>query len=151
MKYSPDQSWTLEIYCRPHAGRSFAWCTIAFVLFMLPSDNTLASVEMHVRPISPVMSDLGSLNALLREDHDVSVFVMLRDVREKRDIRIRASLPLLDDWLPGLLTGPCVCADRCRKVGPSSFARSDPRGDASSPPARPLHRAVSLVLLHMLL
>jgi hypothetical protein len=77
---------------------------------MLPSVDTLTSIAAHKRIIVCVRLKIGSVDALLQQDHSKSIFVPLGDVDEKHDTEMSARLAFLYGWLSGLLIGLCVTA-----------------------------------------
>jgi hypothetical protein len=74
---------------------------------MLPSVNTPASIAAHKGPIVYVSLEVGLLDALLREDHGASIFVLLARVDGGHGILLGARLVFLYGWL-------CVEIDRYR-------------------------------------
>jgi hypothetical protein len=72
---------------------------------MLLSVDSPPYVEAHKRFMTRVTSKVGLLSALPHKDHDAFIFMPLEGVGEKRDVRIRARLAFVYDWLQGLLTG----------------------------------------------
>jgi hypothetical protein len=76
---------------------------------MLLSVNTSASFIMRKRHIARVWLRVDLLDTLLREDHDTSISCRW-DMLARNTISKEAPVPLLNDWLPGLLTG-ALCGD----------------------------------------
>lgn len=67
-----------KLYYGLHAERSFACGIPAVVDLLLPSADAPHSVASHKRLVARVVSNIGLLDALLREDWDAAKFESLK-------------------------------------------------------------------------